>query len=65
LYNGKPLKEINYKIPEINKMYPSVAYFHIIYRKLKQEAELTGEHQYLDISENSIKINGKETLSKA
>ena len=59
-YQGKPLSDKYYKEhPEIHPMYPSKEEFMIkLYLPLLHKVQETNTEQVLEISENSIKING-------
>ena len=59
-YKGKPLGQNEYdEHPEIHHMYPSKeAFMQKLYLPIFQKAQETNSEQFLEVSENSIKING-------
>jgi hypothetical protein len=59
-YKGKPLSEKYFsEHPEIQLLYPSKEVFMSqLYIPLLQAAQESGKEQILEISENTIKING-------
>ena len=59
-YQGKPLSDKYYNAhPEIQKMYPTKEVFMAkLYLPLLHKVQETNTEQILEISENSIKING-------
>lgn len=59
-YKGKPLSQKEYdERPEIHHMYPSKeAFMQQLYLPLLQKTQETNSEQFIEISENSIKING-------
>ena len=59
-YKGKPLGQNEYdEHPEIHHMYPSKeAFMQKLYLPILQKAHETNSEQFLEVSENSIKING-------
>ena len=63
-FEGKPLSEKFYEEhPEIHHLYPSKEEFMTtLYLPLLQRMQENGEQQVLEISENSIKINGVEQI---
>ena len=59
-YKGKPLGKKEFEEhPEIHALYPSKEVFmQKLYLPLLQRAQETNTEQFLEVSENSIKING-------
>ena len=59
-YKGNPLTRRQYdENPEIHHLYPSrETFMQILYLPLLQKARDTNTEQLLEVSENSIKING-------
>ena len=59
-YKGKHLSQKEYdEHPEIHHMYPSEeAFMQKLYLPLLQKTQETNSEQFLEVSENSIKING-------
>lgn len=59
-YLGKPLSKKNYdEHPEIHHLYPTKQAFNILYRSLINEIFDKGFELVLEITENSIKVNGE------
>jgi hypothetical protein len=63
-YRGEPLTQKYFnEHPEIQKLYPSKEVFlNKLYIPLFQKAKETQSEQILEISEDSIKINGEKML---
>jgi hypothetical protein len=59
-YKGKPLGKKEYdELPEIHHLYPSSEVFmQKLYLPLLQKAQKNNVEQLLEVSEDSIKING-------
>ena len=61
IYKGKRLSKKFYdEHEEIHKLYPSQKTFNELYRSLINDIQRGGTNQLLEISENSIKVNGTE-----